>query len=93
MEFHPSKCNVLCITRKRSKIIHPYTLHGHAIEEVSSAKYLRVIISDDMTWNRHIDNIISKANSKLGFLKRNLKVKDKLKVMAYKAIVEYYSSV
>ena len=26
--FHPAKCNILCITRKRSKIIHPYTLHG-----------------------------------------------------------------
>ena len=38
--------------------------------------YLRVTISDDMTWNRHIYNITSKVNSKLGFLKRNLKVKD-----------------
>ena len=51
-----------------------------------------------MTWNRHIDNIISKANSKLGFLKRNLKVKEsKIKETAYKAIVrpslEYCSSV
>ena len=60
MEFHPSKCNVLHITRKRSKIIHPYTLHGQALEEVSLAKYLRVTVSDDMTWNRHIDNITSK---------------------------------
>ena len=61
MEFHLAKCNVLCITRKKFKIIHPYTLHGQALEEISSAKYLRITILDDMTWNRHIDNITSKA--------------------------------
>ena len=37
-----------------------------------------------MTWSRHIDNITSKANSKLEFLKRNLKVMDsKLKETVY----------
>ena len=49
-------------------------------------------------WNKYTDNIISKANNKLGFLKRNLKVKDtNLKESGYKAIVrptlEYYSTV
>ena len=64
---------------------HP-SLHPawKALEEVSSAKYLGLTISDDMTWNRHIDNITSNVNSKVGFLKRNLKVKDsKLKEIAY----------
>ena len=51
-----------------------------------------------MTCNRRIDNITSKANSKLGFLKRNLKVNDsKLNETAYWVIVtpslEYCSSV
>ena len=88
MEFHPAKCNVLRITKKKSKITFPYTLQGHILEEVSSAKYLGINISDDMSWNRHVDTTASKANSKLGFLKRNLKVKDeKLKEKAYKAIV------
>jgi hypothetical protein len=98
MEFHPAKCNVLRITKKKTKIIHRYTLHSHILEEVSSAKYLGVTISDDMSWNHHIDSTIAKANSKLGFLKRNLKIKDrKLKEKAYIAIVrpstEYCSTV
>lgn len=98
MEFHPAKCNVLRITRKKSKTSFPYTLHGQVLEEVASAKYLGITISDDMTWNKHTDNMISKANKKLGFLKRNLKVKDtNLKETAYKAIVrptlEYCSTV
>ena len=95
---HPAKCNVIRITRKHSRVTFPYTLHGHILEEVSSAKYLGVTISNDMRWNKHIDNTSSKANKKLGFLKRNLKVRDsKLKETAYKAIVrpslEYCSSV
>ena len=41
-----------------------------------------------MTWNNHIDSTAAKANKKLGFLKRNIKVKDStLKEKAYKAIV------
>ena len=27
MAFHSAKCNVLLITRKRPKIIHPHTMH------------------------------------------------------------------
>ncbi len=93
-----AKCNVLRITRKKTKTIYPYTLHGETLEEVTSAKYLGVTISDDMTWNRHVDKITARANSKLGFLRRNLKVRDsKLKETAYKAIVrpalEYCSTV
>ena len=98
MEFHPAKCNVLRITKKKTRISYPYTLHGQVLEEVSSAKYLGITISNDITWTKHIEKTTSKANSKLGFLKRNLKVKDqKLKEKAYKAIVrptlEYCSTV
>ena len=42
MEFHPAKCHVLRITKKKSKATFPYTLHGHDLEEVQSAKYLGV---------------------------------------------------
>ena len=88
MEFHPAKCHVLRITKKKSKVTFPYTLHGHVLEEAQSAKYLEVTISEDMSWNRHINKTTAKANSKLGFLKRNIKVKDQaMKEKAYKAVV------
>ena len=76
MEFHPAKCNVLRITKKKTKVIFPYTLHAHVLEEVPSAKYLGVTISNDMNWQKHIDKTSSKANSKLGFLRRNIKTRD-----------------
>ena len=66
--------------------------------EVESAKYLGVVISNDMSWNLHIGKVLSKANSKLHFPKRNLKIQNTaLKEKAYKAIVrpsvEYCSTV
>ena len=98
MEFHPAKCNVLRITRKKSRVMFRYTLHDHILEEVPSAKYLGITISNDMSWNKHIDQTSSKANRKLGFLRRNIKTRDQaLKEKAYNTIVgptvEYCSTV
>ena len=98
MEFHPAKCNVLRITRKKSRVMYRYTLHDHILEEVPSDKYLGITISNDMSWNKHIDQTSSKANRKLGFLRRNIKTRDQaLKEKAYNTIVrptvEYCSTV
>lgn len=98
MEFHPGKCNSMSITRSRTPIHQRYTLKGHILEDVKTAKYLGVTLSNNLTWNAHIDNISSKANKLLGFLRRNLKVRNTtVKENAYKAIVrsnmEYCSTV
>ena len=98
MEFHPAKCNVLRLTKKKNKVTYPYSLHNHILEEVQSAKYLGITISNDLNWQEHIDKISAKANSKLGFLRRNIKTRNQaLKEKAYKAIVrptlEYCSTV
>ncbi len=75
MEFHHGKCQVLTVTRKRKVIKYDYVLHGQVLEHVSAAKYLGVTVSSDLRWNRHVAAVTSKANSTLGFLKRNLQVK------------------
>ena len=64
------------------------TSHKDDGMEVESAKYLGLTISNDMMWNAHIRKTVAKGNSRLGFLKRNLKVKYKeVKEKAYKAFV------
>ena len=45
MEFHPDKCEVISITRKRNPFSYPYTLHGHLLKHVDVVKYLGVKIS------------------------------------------------
>ncbi len=98
MSFNPSKCQVIHITKRKTVIDTSYFLHNTKLEAVSSAKYLGVTISNDLTWNTHIDNITNKANRTLGFLRRNIKVhSEPLKSTAYKTLVrpqlEYCSPV
>jgi hypothetical protein len=45
MAFHPDKCNVLTITRKRKPIVREYQLHGHTLEAV-----ICVVISGYSVW-------------------------------------------
>ena len=68
------------------------------MESTDSAKYLSINISNDLNWNHHIDEITSKANRTLGFVKSNVKTQNEyVKELAYKTLVrpqvEYASSV
>ena len=73
MKFNAAKCNIMRVSRKQTPIPYQYELSGQVLEEVKDAKYLGVTVSDDLEWTKHIDVITSKANSKLSFLRRNLK--------------------
>lgn len=98
MQFHPDKCTTLPVTRGKRPQHFDYSLHNHTLETVKNAKYLGVTISNDLKWERHINQVCAKANKTLGFLRRNLKVSSrKIKETAYKAfvrpILEYACSV
>ena len=95
MRFQPVKCNMMQLTNKRTnKIEASYTLEGTVLENVDSIKYLGVTITNDLKCN----NICTKANRTLGFLRRNLfSCPQDVKEAAYKGLVrpvlEYGSSV
>ena len=99
MRFQPVKCNMMQLTNKRmNKIEASYTLEGTVLENVDSTKYLGVTITNDLKWNTHINNICTKANRTLGFLRRNLfACPQDVKEAAYKGlmrpVLEYGSSV
>ena len=98
MDFNPSKCQVLHISRSRNPVENPYILHGQVLQEVDHAKSLGLEISRDLSLNTHIQNVTVKANRTLGFLRRNLQTKYKgIRETAYNTLVrpqvEYASSV
>jgi hypothetical protein len=75
-----------------------YKLKGNTLEHASLAKYLGVDITMDLNLNNHIDRISKKANTMLGFLRRNLPSASKTtKTTAYISLVrphlEYCCSV
>ena len=98
MQFHPEKCISLSVTRSQKPFHTSYILKGHTLESVTTAKYLGITISKDMNWDTHINNITSKANKIIGFLRRNLPIQNtETKTLAYKSMVrsnlEYCASV
>ena len=62
MEFDPSKCTVIHVTRSKTAIPSQYTLYGETLESVSSSKYLGVTINDRLTWNDPEHGNLSKQN-------------------------------
>ena len=69
-----------------------------ALEVEDSSKYLGVTISKHLTWKKHIDNTVNKANKTLGFILHNLgDCTAPVKAAAYSTVVrpmlEYSSTV
>lgn len=62
---HPTEINIFLYAEQHSAQTSPHAPF--------SDPYLGVEIADDLKWSTHISNITKKANSKLGFLKRNLR--------------------
>ena len=88
MEVNADKCHVLRVTHKQNPIIHDYTLHGKVLETVDSAKYLGVTLTQNLRWNRRVENIAYKVNQSLGFLRRNLRIySSNLNSLVYKTLV------
>ena len=81
MEFNPSKCKVVRVTFSRVPLQTQFTLYGHVLQAVSSAKYLELDISSDLSWNTHVDTITANANKSLGFIKFNVYISIYLSVL------------
>jgi hypothetical protein len=89
MHFNQDKCEVICITTKWKQRITSYYIHGKELAITIKPKYLGVSISNNLSWNHHLNGICKKANNTTAFLRRNLShcpitIKDK----CYKALVK-----
>ena len=98
MKFNASKCQVMRINRSRNPYERFYVLNGTILQQVDKAKYLGVMITEDLNWTAHVDYITAKAHKVLGLLRRNLKhCPQELREIAYismvRSILEYASAV
>ena len=86
MRFNAKKCYILSVSKKGIQKF--YELNDHILKEVDNNPYLGVILSKDLKWSTHIDQICKKGSSTLGFVQRNLKSCPKeCKKTAYVALV------
>ena len=91
MKFNVAKCRSMRVTRHQhhKQILFDYSLHNRTLENVQSAKYLGITITDTMDWGQHVSEISSKATKTLGFLRRNLAFAPRsTKKVAYKTLVQ-----
>ena len=98
MQFHPDKCLVMNISKKRHPSKFTYSLHNTDLKTTDTAKYLGIIISQNMKWTKHITLTCSRANREFGFIKRNVKIRSpRIKEKLYNSLVrphvEYASAV
>ena len=67
---------------------HSLAKLGNFLQHVDTATYLGIIIHRTLEFADHITEAVSKANKKLGFLKRNLKIcPSELKKTAYISLI------
>ena len=98
MKFNAKKCNIMGVSRSLKPLQHFYSLGSEILQEISDAKYLGIQIGNKLDWNKHILTVASRGQSKLAFLKRNLKgCPKKLRDTAYISLIrlalEYSCSV
>ena len=90
MKFNVSKCHSMRVTRLHpsNHIQFSYTLHQQILEQVQSAKYLGLTITDNLDWGQHNLEITCKATKTLGLRRRNLALAPRhTKEVAYKTLI------
>lgn len=77
MQINTEKTNHLNFTSVPKSQTNTYILNNSIVHSVTSVKYLGVYINSSLTWTDHIKYITTKAQKKLGFLKRRLHLADR----------------
>ena len=72
LALNSNKCKYMVVSRLRSRSVptRPMLLYGQPMQQVSNYKYLGVVLTDDLSWSLHIDNISCKARRLVGLLYR-----------------------
>ncbi|KAK3106866.1 hypothetical protein FSP39_001700 [Pinctada imbricata] len=70
MRFNAAKCYVLSVRQKSNYF---YQLNNTILKGVQTNPYLGVMLSADLKWTTHINNMCKKASATLGFIRRNLR--------------------
>ena len=73
--FNPQKTESMLISKKRNKPQHPPLIMNNVIlQSVTEHKHLGLILTENGSWDKHIDLVISKSFKRLNVL-RNFKFK------------------
>jgi Reverse transcriptase (RNA-dependent DNA polymerase) len=69
-DLNAKKCKTISFSRSKQPINFTYCIGEHELDRVNEIKDLGVILDNRMTFNNHIETIITKSARMLGFIKR-----------------------
>lgn len=70
LDLNINKCKQISMYRKLNPILTDYYINDSKLIKISEVRDLGVTFTYNMSFNKHIDLIIAKANQMLGFIKR-----------------------
>ena len=73
LSLYVEKCSILSFSRSFSTLIFNYELSDNELQRVYNHKDLGVIFDCKLEFKMHVDYIVSRGNSLLGFITRNSK--------------------
>ena len=68
--FSTIKCKVLNISRKIKSHIRPYVLDGNPLEVVTDRMDLGILVTNNLSWSKHVEWMTTKGNRTLGLVRR-----------------------
>ena len=73
LSLNIDKCKVMGFTRKNSEFVFSYHFDGSILPFSNSIRDLGIYLDKKLTFSHHIDFVVNRANSVLGFIKRELR--------------------
>lgn len=71
LDLNISKCRVLTFTRKKNPVVYPYEINEITVDRVSEIRDLGVIFDDQLSFRRHVEEVVGASMKMLGFIIRN----------------------
>ena len=88
MRLNVSKCDLLCISNKRTPIKPSYHINNYNLHWVSYVKYLGVFVDSKLSWNYHVSHVSAKVAKVLNLLRRHMYTcQSSFKHKAFRALV------
>ena len=73
MDFYTKKCKLMRIFRKKQPLDANLLLYDSSLDIVSEFKDLGLLVSYNLSWNSHINHIVSSAIRMFGLISRTCK--------------------
>ena len=70
LKFNVKKCKVMHISKNCNSLKMNYHIGKKQLEVTNCEQYLGIFISDDLSWKKHIQSIVSSSFQKLGLVNR-----------------------